>query len=409
VYPVNAYLKILMLILLLGCFILSTFLILTTEQTSIGQRWRFDSLLLLVLLACQSVGVLISRRNLVSIMMIFIGLILVIIIGLPSGGKMALKLALWSILFLEVAAVFEPRLSLVCQAVLLVVIICFQQRLSAWGQAVSGPRLVDLFAAALFLALLALVLQVLRRFCNAITRQRQELVRLDEAVGRLTSANLGFQNLVSVAQERAAEDERKRITREIHDAIAYALTNLIMTMEACMRLTPKDSEQLRRLLALSREEAQVGLNETRRALRTLRDWSPPKPRGLPSIQQLVNLFSEATGVVVKTEYCNADLNFGEKTDVAVYRMIQEGMTNAFRHGHASQIKVKFWQEKGGISVTLWDNGTGEEGFTEGIGLQGMKERVENIGGTLRVCRTVDGFELSTWLPLEGGSGERSDA
>ena len=60
--------------------------------------------------------------------------------------------------------------------------------------------------------------------------------RLDEAVGRLTSANLTFQDLASTAQERSAEDERKRITREIHDAIGYALTNLIMTMEACMRL-----------------------------------------------------------------------------------------------------------------------------------------------------------------------------
>jgi signal transduction histidine kinase len=402
----KAYLRTLLFVLLLGCLILSAFLLLTGKP-AVDVKWRFDSLALLAVLACQVGGIFLSRRASLSLALISIGLILVIVIGLPLGGRIEIKLALWSTLFLEAAVALEPPLTLICQAVCLVVIMFFQGRISAWGQLVRGPEVVELIAATFFLAVLALVLHALRLFSAITTSQEGQLERLDEAVGRLTSANLSFQNLASTAQERSAEDERKRITREIHDAIGYALTNLIMTMEACMRLAPREATTLRQLLARAREEAQVGLNETRKALRVLRGWSPAKARGLLAVQQLVNLFSEATGVTVKTEYCNADMSSGEEKDIVIYRMIQEGLTNAFRHGHASLIKVKFWQEKDGITVTLWDNGIAGESYKEGIGLQGMRERVERIGGTLRVYRTVDGFELSTWLPLEGGTGERT--
>jgi signal transduction histidine kinase len=406
-FPIKACLRVVLLILLLGCFILAAFLILKTMQSTLGVQWRLDSLGLLALLACQAAGVFLSRRTPLSLGLMFVGLVLVIIIGLPFGAWMALKLALWSILFVESTLAFAPPLSFVCQAVCLSVIMFFQGRLSAWGQPVLGPEVVDLIAGALFLAVLAFVLHVLRLLFAAITRQQQRLERLDEAVGRLTSANLGFQNLAAAAQERSAEDERKRITREIHDAIGYALTNLIMTTEACMRLASGEAPALRQLLVRAREEAQVGLNETRKALRVLRGWSPPKTQGLLAVQQLVKLFSEATGVAVKTEYCNADMSFGDEKDAVIYRMIQEGMTNAFRHGRASLIKVKFWQEQAGVSVILWDNGVAGDSFKEGLGLQGMRERIERIGGTLRVDRTLDGFELSTWLPLGSDIEERA--
>jgi signal transduction histidine kinase len=174
-------------------------------------------------------------------------------------------------------------------------------------------------------------------------------------------------------------------------------------MEACLRLVSKDEEKLRVLLARAREEAQLGLNETRKVLRVLREEVPARARGLSAIHRLVTLFSNATGVTVKTEYCNASLSFGEEMDLAIFRMIQEGLTNAFRHGHANEIKVKFWQERDGITITFWDNGVGGDIIKEGIGLQGMRERVEQIGGTVQAYRTADGFELRTWLPLDGGA------
>ena len=84
---------------------------------------------------------------------------------------MALKLALWSTLFIEAADAFEPPLSLICQAVCLLVIMLFQGRISAWGQPVGGPQVVNLVAATLFLAVFALVLHVFVSFQRPLRRQ----------------------------------------------------------------------------------------------------------------------------------------------------------------------------------------------------------------------------------------------
>ena len=403
-FPSHSYMKILVLSLISCCISVSLLLLLSQPQRpALGQGWGTDSLVLLGVLALQTVGMALSRRLALSLALLFSGLVLVILLGLPFGDWLPLKLALWSLLVLESGAFLDPPLSLVSQAVCLAVIVLFQGRLSVWGQVIRGPGPVELLTAGAFMMALAAVVHFLRIFSSVIDRQEEQLARLDEAVRQLTRANLSFQNLASSAQERSAADERKRITREIHDAIGYALTNLIMTMEACLRLVSKDEEKLRVLLARAREEAQLGLNETRKVLRVLREEVPARARGLSAIHRLVTLFSNATGVTVKTEYCNASLSFGEEMDLAIFRMIQEGLTNAFRHGHANEIKVKFWQERDGITITFWDNGVGGDIIKEGIGLQGMRERVEQIGGTVQAYRTADGFELRTWLPLDGGA------
>ena len=406
-FPSHSYVKILVLSLIFCCIAVSLLLLIFSppEEPAQDLRWRTDSLALLGVLALQAVGMALSRRLALSLALLSIGLILVLLIGLPFGDWLTLKLALWSLLVLESGAFLDPPLSLFCQAVCLAVIMLFQGRLSVWGHMITGPGLVALLTASAFMIALAGVVHFLHLFSSVIDRQEEQLARLDEAVRQLTRANLSFQNLASSAQERSAVDERKRITREIHDAIGYALTNLIMTMEACLRLVSKDEEKLRVLLARAREEAQLGLNETRKVLRVLREAVPEKVKGLSAIHRLVTLFSSATGVRVITEYCNASLSFGEELDLAIFRMIQEGLTNAFRHGHASEIKVKFWQEKDGITITFWDNGVGGDIIKEGIGLQGMRERVEQIGGTVLAYRTADGFELRTWLPLDGAAAE----
>jgi signal transduction histidine kinase len=400
----DRYLRTFLFVLAL-CAIIVAFLLLILGEppVAVAATWRFDALVLLALLGLQSLALFVFKTRAAALLLVFLGLILVVIIGLPFGPWLAFKLALWTALVLEAGFAFERGLAALSQALVLGVLLLFQRRLIVWGVPIDGPNLGSLALSAGVLLALALLLWVLRLFSSVIVSQESQLERLDEAVRELTSANLSFQNLAYTAQERSAEEERKRITREIHDAIGYALTNLIMTMEACLRLAPKDATALRELLSRAREESQTGLNETRKALHVLRRWVPERAKGLAAIQRLVNFFSKATGMAVKVDYYNASLSFGEEKDVVIYRMIQEGLTNAFRHGHASLVNVKFWKEEGSVTVTVWDNGVGGESIKEGIGLQGMRERVELLGGSLSVARKVDGFQLSIRIPLEEGA------
>jgi signal transduction histidine kinase len=403
-FPKELHLKYAILALSFACSGVSLLFILSPIPAPVIQQyWRADSIALICVLAGLSIGAFFSRRPMLTVALLAIRMAAVTIVCRPYGGLMMIKLPLWSGVFIEAGGFLDPPFSLLVQAFFSLVILLSQGPLLIWGEElIPGTPSVALVAAAVCLAGLAALLFLLRICVRVVRRNEEQSARLDEAVRQLTVANLSFQKLASSAEERSADDERKRITREIHDSIGYALNNLIMMMEAATRMAPKDAATLRGLLAQAREEAQVGLNETRKALRLLRMVTQDQVRGLSAIHRLVSIFSSATGVEVKVEYCNADQSFGDAIDLAVYRMIQEGMTNAFRHGRATLIRLQFWQDHTGVRVILWDNGTAEESVKDGIGLSGMRERVERIDGTFHASRVADGFEISAWLPFAGG-------
>ncbi len=401
----DVFIRGLALTLSLLCQGIALLLLLATMSASSPQlRARPDALFLLGLSVPVSLLLFLARRDAVRSPLVAARLVLVLLIGIPLGPTVPVKVALWTSLILETCGYLSLAGCLPASFGVITVVLLFQHPFRVWGEPVQSPSVVFVVAAGAWLAGLAVLVRTLRRFAGMITEERQAKSRLDEAVRQLTMASLGFQKVASTVQERSAEDERKRITREIHDSIGYALTNLIMMMEAALRLAPEEAARLRTLLTQARDEAQLGLSETRRALHLLRAVEQVELRGLSAIQRLVTVFREATGVEVQVNYCNAALSFGAEADRAIYRMVQEGFTNAFRHGKATVIRLHFWQEMNKVRVVLWDNGTGGGNIAEGIGLSGMRERIERVGGTLQLGRVADGFELAAWIPLEGTGG-----
>jgi signal transduction histidine kinase len=89
----------------------------------------------------------------------------------------------------------------------------------------------------------------------------------------------------------------------------------------------------------------------------------------------------------------------EEIDLVLYRMIQEGLTNAFRHGKATLITVRLWIFQSELIVRIHDNGQGSPEIKKGIGLQGMEERIKKIHGRLEAKNVVDGFVVIAWIPL----------
>ncbi len=231
--------------------------------------------------------------------------------------------------------------------------------------------------------------------------QRELITRLDRAVGRLTDANAGFQEYAAEAERSSAMNERKRIARDIHDTVGYHLMNVIMLMEAGIDIIPKGAEKLKDTLVQTRDQAKEGLQETRRALRALRAIENGKRDGIPAVEELISVFERVTGVAVSREYGNLPTNLPQEEFTLIYRMVQEGLTNSFKHGRATSIALQFWVDDERIlRVRLRDNGVGTtETASLGIGLTGMRERVERLRGTLTAGNAPDGFELSAAVPL----------
>lgn len=256
----------------------------------------------------------------------------------------------------------------------------------------------DSLAFGLYSGIVLVICSYLSKNRDVMLQHKKNAARLGQAVEQLSIANVGFQNFAKGVEEETLTSERQRVSREIHDSVGYALTNLTMMMEAAMDIENKDSTKLRELIWKAKNQSEEALHETHRAVRTLRSIEIKHERGISSIQRLINNFEKATGVTVEVEYCNLPQLLGERYDEILYRTIQEGLTNAFRHGKADTVRIIFWRDDAQIKVWIRDNGKGSGIIQEGIGLSGMRERISSLGGEVEAKNTFQGFELAIWFP-----------
>ena len=215
---------------------------------------------------------------------------------------------------------------------------------------------------------------------------------------RLTSANLNIQHQTSNIEKRSIDEERKRITRELHDLTGYTFTNILMLMESAIRKNGAENEELTHLLVLARDQAQEGLRETRNVLYRLRKEELPI-RGLMAINRMVRIFEEITGMTVTQTYTNISSSYTEEIDRFIYKFVQETLLNAFKHAHASQVDIHYYVLDSLLSISVQDNGQGTSVVHEGIGLSGIRERLEKLGGNLQTKHDLGGFTIIARLPL----------
>jgi len=102
---------------------------------------------------------------------------------------------------------------------------------------------------------------------------------------------------------------------------------------------------------------------------------------------------------VRLNLGNTPASLGARVDDVVYRMIQECLTNALRHGNATEITVSFWIVGGVLRLSIADNGVGSKEIVPGIGLSGMAERLSHVGGTMKAENTPFGFLVFSEIPV----------
>jgi signal transduction histidine kinase len=229
---------------------------------------------------------------------------------------------------------------------------------------------------------------------------RKELDRLEEALLAVTKLNLSYQDYNASLEEKSALEERLRLTRDIHDAVGYALTNTIMTMRAASIMLSKDPERVPALLESARRDADQALAQVRGILGVLRRREIRSAAGPNAIAKAARAFRMATGVEVDVDYGNFDWTVPGEAAFATSHFVQEGMLNAISHGKASSIRVSFRaSEEGLLLVSVKDNGEGAKEVQEGIGIAGMRERIERLGGSIAYGSSGSGFCIEMRLPL----------
>jgi signal transduction histidine kinase len=271
----------------------------------------------------------------------------------------------------------------------------------ARGLPASLPGAAIPLGFALFLAAVAALSCLAADYRERLVERNAEVSRLADTVRNLIGANLAFQAYANRIESDSREKERNRITRELHDSVGYALTNVIVMMNAGKVLLKENPGALGGLFDKVGAETESALANTRQILHILREIQATQRYGLDAIVQLAENFRGATGVEIDLSFGNFQGSYGRDIDNLLFRFVQEGLTNAFRHGKASRVAISMQQTEGELAATIRDNGSGLPAgveLVEGIGFSGMRERLADLGGTIIPRNAVDGFELRAVIP-----------
>ena len=252
----------------------------------------------------------------------------------------------------------------------------------------------------IFFVFVVFGIAVFSRYREELVQRENDVERLDGAVLRLGRANTSYQQYALDAEERSAEIERQRITRDIHDIVGYTLTNSIVTIEAAVDMIRIDPLRVPALLQSARENAEDGLTQIRQSLYRLRSRHNEKPTGIAGIGRMVRNFGKAANIEVDLEIGGVPpLHLDENVSYITHHFVQEAIINSFRHGRATKVLVMlYWSEEQFIAK-VWDNGPGAPAvFKEGIGMSGMRERAAQVEGDISFERVIDGFSIALSIP-----------
>jgi signal transduction histidine kinase len=197
----------------------------------------------------------------------------------------------------------------------------------------------------------------------------------------------------------AREEERRRLRRDLHDGLGPAVASVTLMADAARNLLSSDPSRTDALLAELKAEARSATAEVRRVVYELRPAALDELGLVGSIREQAAQYAQA-GVAVDVR---AD-DLGELSaaiEVAVYRIVSEAMTNVMRHARARSCRVTLRRDAG-LFLEVADDGRGMAGGSPGVGTATMRERAEELGGTLAISSSASGTIVTANLPLPGG-------
>ncbi|HEX3045189.1 MAG TPA: histidine kinase N-terminal 7TM domain-containing protein [Bacillota bacterium] len=237
---------------------------------------------------------------------------------------------------------------------------------------------------------------------NDITHDKKLLQELHDQNDTMTVmnqelafANQQLKNHARTVEELAVAHERNRIARDIHDSVGHNLTLLIALLEVSIDLYDQNSTETRAKLLEATVAAREGLQELRRSIRHqtgIQDL-------LESLQKLFANF-EASGIQIDFSVEGIESDIHPQSSEVLYRISQEALTNAVRHGKAKQAAINLRFSPQMISLNILDNGQGCQMITKGMGLTGMEHRVQELNGTIEYGSSGEkGFCIKVQIPV----------
>ena len=244
------------------------------------------------------------------------------------------------------------------------------------------------------------------------TGQKAENERIRKLNEQLNQANDQLRDYAVNMERMTQMRERNRLAREIHDTLGHTLTGIIMGADAGLALLDVAPEESRKRMQVVAQTARDGLTDVRRSIKALRPDALERYSLDEALEGLVENFRLTTSARITYSQEAGELNLASDEEDSLYRVVQEGLTNAVRHGKADRIAIRVTRSGDVVTVSVRDNGTGCDKLVEGFGLRHMRERLEMLGGTVS-CGNLEqdaqdeytGFFIAVELPVRNRKGD----
>ena len=270
----------------------------------------------------------------------------------------------------------------------------------AIGTFVFGAPMLFVVVNALPLA----VISVVGVFLGVLlTRYERTLDIQQTLVEERDAALIDITTRATTEKELILAKERARAASELHDGLGHRLTHIAMSLEFAQRMRERDPESAWAEVDGAREASLTAMTDMRTWVRALSPVRSTHARGIDALDEIASSFRN-TGLNVQVHNSVGPVDLSDDMEQLMYRTVQEGLTNALRHSDASSVNIWVSQSHGSMFVGL-TNPTGTGNATDrdstvstatllpGVGLMGLTERAEALGGTLHA-----GHEESDGVP-----------
>ncbi|MDR3574129.1 MAG: sensor histidine kinase [Anaerolineaceae bacterium] len=259
-------------------------------------------------------------------------------------------------------------------------------------------------AGILFVMLLAVLL----------IRYARQTERAERLLNELQAANTELETARQKEKELAIAEERVRLARDIHDGLGHHLTVLSIQLQAASKLVTRDPQAAAEAIQACRTEAQAALEEVRSSVSVMRQ-SPIELQPLgEALESLVKNFEQLTGTPVRLQQQETPVQLSPFARQTLYRAIQESLTNVQKHGQrVRQVTVNLEVDADCIRLKIVNDGNEPKETAvnqPGFGLNGLRERVSQLDGTLSSGRIVSGgYQIEIMIPLREADHDPSAA
>ena len=234
-----------------------------------------------------------------------------------------------------------------------------------------------------------------------IANEVQENERMTQELIMVHQVNHELENYAAVSEKIAEDKERKRLAREIHDTLGHVLTGIAAGVDACIAMIDINPEATKKQLMVISKVVRQGIVDVRNSLNKLRPGALEQHGFKGAIENMIEEFTSVSDLTISLDYRLDKVDFENTKEDILFRVIQESVTNAVRHGDATHIDISLYIEDNSLYLKIQDNGQGCEEIHYGFGLKQMKERLGMINGKV-AYDGHHGFLTIVTIPLQEG-------